>query len=321
MTFRLTGRVSALIAGAALALGVSGAQAQDFPTRAITIIVPYSPGSTDTMARTLAEEMSKDLGQPVVVETKPGAGGTVGGAAVASADPDGYTLLFAVSSVQTVAPHQRDLPYGFDALAPVARVAVGPNMMAGRAGAPFKTIEELVAYAKENPGKVSYGSAGTGGATHIAAEAFARAAGIELFHIPFNGVTPAVAATVAGDVDIVLGFASALLPQAEAGKLVALAQLSDERTAVAPDVPTLKESGVDLALPPNTGIWAPAGTPEDVIAKLSAAAGKAAASDSFQTFAKNGLIAVDYADAATFTEVLKAEDAFFAELLPTLKME
>ena len=317
MNTKLTG----LLAGAALALGVTAAAAQDYPTRAITIIVPYSPGSTDTMARTLAEGMSQELGQPVVVETRPGAGGTVGGAAVANADADGYTLLFAVSSVQTVAPHQRDLPYGFDDLAPVARVAVGPNMMAARNGAPFSTIEELVAYAKENPGAVSYGSAGTGGATHIAAEAFARAAGIELFHIPFDGVTPAVASTVAGDVDLVLGFASAILPQAEGGNLVALAQLSEERTAVAPDTPTLIEGGVDLALPPNTGLWAPAGTPEDVIATLSAAVEVAASSESFTTFTTSGLTAVDYADSAEFTEVLKAEDAFFADLLPTLNIE
>lgn len=314
-------KLTTLLAGAALAFGVSTAAAQDYPARSITIVVPYSPGSTDTMARTLAEGMSQELGQPVVVETRPGAGGTVGGAAVASADPDGYTLLFAVSSVQTVAPHQRELPYGFDDLAPVARVAVGPNMIAARTGAPFKSIEELVAYAKENPGKVSYGSAGTGGATHIAAEAFARAAGIELFHIPFNGVTPAVASTIAGDVDIVLGFASAILPQHEGGKLVALAQLSNERTSVAPNIPTLKESGVDLALPPNVGMWAPAGTPKAAIAKLSAAVEKAAASDMFQTFAKSGLTAVDYANSDAFTEVLKAENAFFAELLPTLKLD
>ena len=192
---------------------------------------------------------------------------------------------------------------------------------AARNGAPFSTIEELVAYAKENPGAVSYGSAGTGGATHIAAEAFARAAGIELFHIPFDGVTPAVASTVAGDVDLVLGFASAILPQAEGGNLVALAQLSEERTAVAPDTPTLIEGGVELALPPNTGLWAPAGTPEDVIATLSAAVEVAASSESFTTFTTSGLTAVDYADSAEFTEVLKAEDAFFADLLPTLNIE
>ena len=313
--------LTALLASAAMALGVSTATAQDYPTRAVTIIVPYSPGSTDTMARTLAQEMSQDLGQPVVVETRPGAGGTAGAAAVANADPDGYTLLFAVSSVQTVAPHQRELPYGFDDLTPVARVAVGPNMVAARVDAPFSTVEELVAYAKENPGEVSYGSAGTGGATHIAAEAIARAAGIELFHIPFDGVTPAVTATIAGDVDLVLGFASAIMPQDEGGKLVALAQMSETRTEVAPDVPTLIESGVDLALPPNTGLWAPAGTPAEIIATLSAAVEKAAASESFKTFASSGMTAVDYADSDSFLQVLKKEDSFFAELLPQLKTD
>ncbi|MDN2566529.1 tripartite tricarboxylate transporter substrate binding protein [Aquibium sp. A9E412] len=307
-----------ILAGAIAALGLGHAVAQDFPTRPITVIVPYSPGSTDTLARTLAEDMSKELGQPVVVETRPGAGGTVGGAAVASADADGYTLLFAVSSVQTVAPHQRELPYGFDDLTPVARIAVGPNVIAARQDAPFSTTEEMIAYAKENPGKVSYGSAGTGGATHIAAEAIAREAGVELFHIPFGGVTPAVAATVAGDVDLVLGYASAIMPQADAGKLVALAQLSEERASVAPDLPTLKEGGVDLVLPPNIGIWAPAGTPQDVIDRLSDAARKAAEGETFTKFGETTLTEIDYADAATFAGILEKEDAFYADLLANI---
>ncbi|WP_084175038.1 Bug family tripartite tricarboxylate transporter substrate binding protein [Afifella pfennigii] len=312
--------ITSVLTGAALALGVSAAAAQDFPSRPITIIVPYSPGSTDTLARTLSEGLSNELGQPVVVETRPGAGGTVGAASVASADPDGYTLLMAVSSVQTVAPHQRDLPYGFDDLTPVARVAVGPNVMAARKEAPFTTMEEMVAYAKENPGEVSFGSAGTGGATHIAGEAIARAAGIELFHIPFGGVTPAIAATVAGDVDLVLGFASAILPQGEAGALVPLAQLSEERTSLAPDLPTLKEAGVDLALPPNIGLWAPAGTPDEVVNKLSDAVKVAAEGERFTEFGKSTLTEIDYADAGEFTEVLTEEDAFFAELLPSIDL-
>lgn len=304
-------------ASAFLALGLGTAAAQ-FPERPVTIIVPYAPGSTDTMARSLAEDMSEALGQPVVVETRPGAGGTVGAAEVVNSDADGYTLLMAVSSVQTVAPHQRELPYGFDDLTPVARVAVGPNVIAARNGAPFATLEEFVAYAKENPGQVSYGSAGTGGATHIAAEAIARAAGIELFHIPFGGVTPAITATVAGDVDVVLGFASAIIPRGQDGQLVPLAQLSEERTALAPDLPTLKDAGIDLALPPNIGLWAPAGTPEDVVATLSDAVRSAAEGETFTSFAANALVEVDVADAPEFLDVLKAEDAFFAELLPTI---
>lgn len=311
-------RQTTLMVGAALALGISASQAQDFPTRAVTIVVPYSPGATDTLARTLSEGLSEELGQPVVVETRPGAGGTVGGAFVAGADPDGYTLLFAVSSVQTVAPHQRDLPYGFDDLRPVARVAVGPNVIAARTGAPFATIEEMISYASENPGDVSYGSAGTGGATHIAAEAIARAAGLELFHIPFNGVTPAITATVAGDVDLVLGYASSILPQAEGGNLVALAQLSHERASVAPDLSTLREAGVDLALPPNVGVWAPAGTPDDVVARLSDAIGAAAQSVSFMEYGQTTLTEIDYAPADVFAQVLAAEDAFFADLLANI---
>ena len=309
-----------LMIGAALALGMTAAQAQDFPARAVTIVVPYSPGATDTLARTLSEGLSEELGQPVVVETRPGAGGTVGGAFVAGADADGYTLLFAVSSVQTVAPHQRELPYGFDDLRPVARVAVGPNVIAARTGAPFATIEEMIAYASEHPSEVSYGSAGTGGATHIAAEAIARAADLELFHIPFNGVTPAITATVAGDVDLVLGYASSILPQAEGGNLVALAQLSNQRALVAPDLPTLREAGVDLALPPNIGVWAPAGTPDDVVARLSDAIGAAAQSVSFMEYGQTTLTEIDYAPADVFAQVLAAEDAFFADLLANIDL-
>ncbi|WP_112320984.1 tripartite tricarboxylate transporter substrate binding protein [Oceanibium sediminis] len=314
MKFSLT----TLMAGAALSLSAALAQAQSFPERPVTIIVPYSPGSTDTMARTLAEDMSESLGQPVVVETRPGAGGTVGATEVVNADADGYTILMAVSSVQTVAPHQRELNYGFDDLTPIARVAVGPNVIAARNGAPFATIEEMVAYAKENPGKVSYGSAGTGGATHIAAEAIAQAAGIELFHIPFGGVTPAITATVAGDVDVVLGFASAILPRGESGQLVPLAQLAEERTSLAPDLPTLKDAGINLALPPNIGLWAPAGTPDDVLATLAAAVEASATGETFSEFAKNALVEVDVAGPEEFLEVLRAEDSFFAELLPTI---
>ncbi|MCB9959025.1 MAG: tripartite tricarboxylate transporter substrate binding protein [Rhodospirillaceae bacterium] len=316
----MTRKFTALMIGTALALGAASAGAQDYPDRAITIVVPYSPGATDTLARTLSEGLSEELGQPVVVESRPGAGGTVGAASVASADPDGYTLLFAVSSVQTVAPHQRELPYGFDDLVPVARVAVGPNVIAARTGAPFDTIEGMVEYATAHPGEVSYGSAGTGGATHIAAEAIARAAGIELFHIPFGGVTPAIAAAVAGDVDLVLGYASAIMPQADGGNLVPLAQLSEERASVAPDLPTLREVGIDLALPPNIAVWAPAGTPEEVIQALSDAFAVAVNAETFQAYGQTTLTEIDYAPADELAEILAAEDAFFADLLANIDL-
>lgn len=309
-----------LALGTGLALMAAGAVAQTYPTRAITVIVPYAPGSTDTMARVLAEGMTQALGQPVVVETRPGAGGTVGAAAVAGAEPNGYTLLMAVSSVQTVAPHQNELPYSFDSLTPIARVALGPNLIAARAGAPFDTIEGFVDYARANPGAVSYGSAGAGGATHIAAEAIARAAGIELFHIPFPGVTPAIASTIAGDVDVVLGYASAILPQSESGGLVPLAQLSDTRTSLAPDLPTLIEGGIDLSLPPNIGYWAPAGTPDEIVQALAVALESAVAGETFVEFGRNSLTEIGFTGPEEFAAILAEEDAFFGELLPTLNL-
>jgi len=311
-------KFTSFMAAIALSLSTTIAVAQDFPDRPVTIVVPYSPGSTDTMARSLAEDMSSALGQPVVVESRPGAGGTVGATEVVNADPDGYTLLMAVSSVQTVAPHQRELNYSFEDLKPIARVAVGPNVIAARSGAPFSTMEEMIAYAKENPGSVSYGSAGTGGATHIAAEAIAQAADIELFHIPFGGVTPAITATIAGDVDVVLGFASAILPRGESGQLVPLAQLSDKRTSLAPDLPTLHDAGLNLSLPPNIGLWAPAGTPESVVSALAEAIKTSATGNTFSEFAANALVEINVAGPEEFLAVLQAEDTFFSKLLPTI---
>jgi len=308
------------VAATTLALAIAPL-AFAFPTGKLTIIVPYSPGSTDQLARTLGAEVEKVLGQAVIVETKPGAGGTVGANFVAkSSEPDGHTMLMAVSSVQTVAPHQRKLPYGYTDLKPVARVTVGPNVMAARADAPFKNLAELVKYAKENPGKVSYGSAGTGGATHLAGEAFAQAAGIKLNHVPFKGVTPAIAATVGGNVDLVLGFASAIMPQVEGGKLIAIAQLGERRVSALPTLTTLKEGGIDLALPPNIGVWVPAGTPDDVVAKLEDAFRKAAASNAFKEFCAKGRTEIDFIGAAEFAKVLDQENQFFEKLLTSLGM-
>lgn len=309
----------AMMAGTAILAGSGAAYA--FPDKKLTVIVPYSPGATDQLARVVSAEVEKILGKTILVETKPGAGGTVGGNYVAkSSSPDGYTMLLAVSSVQTVAPHQRDLPYGFDDLRPVARLTVGPNVMGARTGASFNDLKSLVEYAKAHPGGVSFGSAGTGGATHLAGEAFAQAAGIKLNHIPFQGVTPGIAAAVGGTVDLVLGYASAIMPQVEGGKLLAIAQLGDKRASVLPNVTTLTEGGVDLALPANIGVWVPAGTPDDVVATLESAFGKAMQSDSVKQFATKNMTEIDFADSKTFADILKKEDVFYDALLKSLGM-
>ncbi|NVO14965.1 MAG: tripartite tricarboxylate transporter substrate binding protein [Rhodoplanes sp.] len=312
-------KVAAGTAAAGL-IGTRNARAA-YPTEPITVIVPYSPGSTDQLVRILGMQMEKILGKPVVVETKPGAGGSVGTNYVAkNAKPDGHTLLFAVTSVQTVAPHQNKLPYGFADLRGVAQVTTGPNMMGAYPGAAFKDLKSLIAYAKANPDKVTYGSAGTGGATHLAGAAFARAAGIKLNHIPFQGVTPAVTATVGGTVDLALGFAQAIWPQVEGKRLIAIAQFGDTRAKVIPDVPTIREAGVDLAMPPRVGFLAPAKTPDEVVARIADAVRQASAAPEFVDFAKRALAEVDVTGPDQFQRDLEAEDKFYLGLLRDLGM-
>jgi tripartite-type tricarboxylate transporter receptor subunit TctC len=314
------GFLSALLGGCLVA-GPIAAGAASFPTEPITIVVPYAPGATDQLARALADEMKKGFDKPVQVDTKPGAGGTIGANFVAkSSKADGHTLLFAFSSVQTVAPHQNPLPYGFKDLKPVARITIGPNIMAARTGAPFKNIEELVSYARANPEKVSYGSAGTGGATHLAGEAFARAAGIKLNHIPFQGVTPAVAAAVGGTVDLVLGLAQAIWPQVEGGRLVPIAQFGGVRAKCLPDLTTLKEKGIDLAMPPNIGMWVPAATPVEIATALEKALQQASRSEGFLNLARRTYTEVDFAGGEEFAKELQQEDRFYKELLTVLGM-
>lgn len=302
-------------------LTLLGAPAIAFPNQPITVIVPYAPGTTDQLGRALGAQMEKVLGKPVLVETRPGGGGTVGANFVAkSAKPDGHTVLLSFTAPLTIAPHQNPLPYSFGDLKAVSRVTLGPNMVAARVGAPFKDAKELVAYAKANPEKVSFASSGAGSTTHLAGEGFSRAAGIKLNHIPFQGVTPAVTAAVGGTVDLVIGLAQALWPQIEGKKLVPIAQLGRARAKVILDVPTFKELGIDFAMPAIIGFWAPAATPDDAVKQISGAVEKAAASSEFIDFAKRTLTEVEFAGPSAFQSELESESKFFQALLTDLGM-
>ena len=316
-----TRRTILQLAAGSAATGLLGSLAMAFPTQPITVVVPYAPGTTDQLARALGGQMEKILGKPVLVETRPGGGGTVGANFIAkSAKPDGHALLFGFTAPLTIAPHQNPLPYGFGDLKAVARVTLGPNMVAARVGAPFKDAKELLAYAKANPEKVSFASSGAGSVTHLAGEGFSRAAGVKLNHIPFQGVTPAVTATVGGTVDLVIGLAQAIWPQIEGKRLVPIAQLGATRATVIPDVPTFKELGVDFAMPASVGFWAPAAAPADAVAQIAAAAEKASTAPEFVDFAKRTLTEVGFAGAQAFQSELEAENKFFLGLLTELGM-
>lgn len=315
-----TTAAASLLVAIGATLGAGQALAQAFPDKPITIIVPYAAGATDRDARKIAELASKQLGQPIAVENRDGAGGTIGAAFVARAKADGHTLLYAAPAVITVAPLVGKPPYTYDDLMALARASITPHMLAARIDAPFKNLNELIAYARANPGKVSFGSPGNGTAVHLAGEAFAETAGIKLNHIPYRGLAPAVTAAMGGFVDLVIGAPGAINVQIEGGKLRALAQFGPTRAQALANVPTLKEQGVDLALRADFGFFAARGTPPAVVARLNEALARAIESEEFKAFVASALVAPAYLPAADYQAVVDAERAIYARVVPKLDL-
>jgi len=271
--------MSRLIALAlALALAALPAWAQNYPEKSIHIIVPFTPGSaTDVTARALAAVMTRNMGQTVIVENKPGAGGTIGAAQVARAAPDGYTLL-ANSSAHTVnSAIYANMPYDtVKDLPGVSLLAVQPNIMVAAPSKGWKTAADYVAAAKAQPGKLTYATAGTGSGTHMNAEKFKLAASIDTVHVPYKGTPEALGDTMNGRTDIYFCPVIAALPMIRDNRVVALANGSPRRSSVLPDLPTTEEQGFkDSGYNFWVGLFAPAGTPPAVIARLNAEVKKA----------------------------------------------
>ena len=262
----------------ALAFAALPAAAQTFPDKAIHIVVPFTAGSaTDVVARAVAQAMSKNLGQPVVVENKTGAGGTIGAAQVARSAPDGYTLL-ANSSAHTVNPSiYPNLPYDtMKDLMGVSLLAQQPNIMVTAPSRGWKTVADAVKAAKAAPGKITYASAGVGSGTHMNAEKFKLSAGIDALHVPYRGTPEALADTMGGRTDYFFSPVIAALSLVREGRVVALAAGSAKRSSVLPDVPTTEEAGFKgSAYDFWSGRFAPAGTPPAVITRLNAEVKKA----------------------------------------------
>ena len=254
--------------------GVSGhARAQTFPNRAITLVIPFAPGGSNTIVgRVIADKMSELLGEKVVVDNRPGAGGTVGTRAVAKSDPDGYTILLSFTGTLAIGPSLYKNA-GYDPrkdFAPIGMIGNAPNSLVVHPSFPAKTIAELIAYAKANPGKVNFGSAGAGTVSHITGEYFAASAGIKLVHIPYKGTGPALTDLLGGHIPMAFAPIPASHPNVSAGLLRALAVTSTTRSSLLPDVPTISETvlpGFDASL--YYGLVAPAGTPRPIIDKLN----------------------------------------------------
>ena len=271
-------RLHAPLLGAVLAVAAAAAFAQSYPNRPIKLIVPLAAAGTgDTLARTVGEAMAKELGQPVVIENKPGAGGLVGTEMVAASPADGYTLL-AVSPSHVINPalHAKKT---YDPLKDFETITVMANthqVIVAHPSTPAGSIKELVEYAKKNPGKLTYGSAGTGSATHLNMELFKSMAGVDILHVPYKGSTQARQDALSGQVNLAMDGLLPVQPLIKDGRLKALAITSSRRSQSNPEIPTIAEAGVPGYVSDTWyGILAPAKTPKDIVAKLHAAAVKA----------------------------------------------
>ncbi|MCK8788097.1 tripartite tricarboxylate transporter substrate binding protein [Roseomonas sp. NAR14] len=262
------------VAGFASVVSMRDARAQAWPTHPIRLIVAFSPGGfTDIAARLLAQGLSIELGQPVVVENRAGAGGIIGTEAAAQAVPDGYTLLLGTISTHAMnVGLYRQLPYDpMRSFTAVSRVASGPNILVAHPSLPATSVAELIALARARPGRITYGSGGIGTTTHLAGELFKSMAGVDLLHVPFRSPAPAATALLSGQVDIMFDTAPSALPPVRQGRLRALGITSPRRSPDLPDLPSLAETLPGFEMRTWVGVFAPAGTPAAIVNRLDAA--------------------------------------------------
>jgi tripartite-type tricarboxylate transporter receptor subunit TctC len=266
--------VAAALVLAAATLVVPPASAQAYPTKPVRMVVPFPPGgSLDIAGRLIAQKLSEAWGQSVVVENKPGAGGNIGADFVAKSPADGYTILLGALSTHAVNPSlYKTMPY--DAakdFAPITLIAVTPNVLVVNASSPVNNVKEFIAYAKANPGKLSFGSGSNGSAGHLAGELFKVETGTDAVHIPFKGGAPATQALLAGDTQFMFDNLANAMAQVKAGKLKALAVTTAKRSPLVPDLPTMAEAGLPgFDISTWYGFFAPAGTPPAIVAKWNA---------------------------------------------------
>ncbi|MHA7685781.1 Bug family tripartite tricarboxylate transporter substrate binding protein [Cupriavidus sp. PET2-C1] len=269
-TSRIRRAAACLLAGMALS-----AHAETYPSKPVTLVVPFTPGgTTDILGRIVADGLGRKLGKPVIVDNRGGAGGNIGAAMVAQAKPDGYTLLMGYNGTNAINPslYKRlswDPIKSFDPISTVARVN---NVVVVSPSLPVKTLPELVAYAKAHPGQLNYGSAGAGSIFHLAGEMLSRQAGIQMSHVPYKGAAPALSDLMAGQVQVMFSTIPTALPYIKAGKLRAIGVTGQERSPIFPDLPTARQAGFpNMVVDSWFAVFVPKGTSPEIEAKLTAA--------------------------------------------------
>lgn len=301
---------------AAPLLGVRRAVAQGWPARPVTLIVPFPAGGpVDGVGRTLARQLERQTGQPWVVENRGGAGGTIGAAAVARAQPDGATLLCASTGVVSISPHVMDAPYdGITSFAPIGMAGFSNGVMAIHPGVPARTVQDLVAYARANPGKLFFASAGSGTIAHLFGEMFKARAGIEIEHVAFRGSAPALTDTIAGRAHVI--FDTAAIGAVRDGQLIGLAVLGDAPSALLPGLPTLRSTGFgEEGVLSWFGLLGPAGLPPLVIERAGAELQAALATREVTEALERMGITTRFQPPQTFAETIRRDYATFGEIV------
>ncbi len=299
---------------------VAGAQAQAWPDKPVRVVVPFpASGATDLVARVVTQRVGQELGQQFVVDNKPGAGGTIGAAEAAKAAPDGYTLLLTTSSTHAISPHLMPR-LAYDArrdFTPVAHVADAPSVLLITPSLPVKSVAELIAYAKAHPGQLNYATSGNGTIVHLNTAAFAAQAGIELTHVPYKGTALAIPDLVTGQVQLLFDSLPTGMPHVKNGRLRALAVTSAKRSALAPELPTLAESGLPgFSSVTWFGVYLPAGAPPALVERINKAFAKAVqAPEVAASLAKLGVEPAAPSTAAQFAAMVQADSARWATVI------
>lgn len=295
------------------------APAAEFPTKEIQIIVPWAAGgATDLIFRAMGATAAKYLQKAVVVVNRPGGGGAVGFTDAMKARPDGYTLVTAVTPL-CILPHQTATAFTYRDFDPILNVVSDPSMFLVQADAPWKTTPEFVDAARKNPGSITVGNSGAGGGVHLVALAFEKAAGIQLNHIPFSGGGPSVTALMGGHVNAVSVSPPEGVAQIKAGQLRIIALFAAQRLAMFPDVPTVKEQGIDFSMGMWRGLAAPKGTPPEVTRVLHDAFKKTMDDPEFQARAKEMSVILSYLGPKDFAALMARDDEFLGKLIKSLK--
>lgn len=287
---------------------------KSWPGKPVRFVTPYPPGgSSDIITRFVADRVSKSLGQPVLVENKPGAGATLGTELAARAAPDGYNFFVGPTATVAIAPWLRKVGYSAESFVAVAKLASGFGMVAARKDAPFSSYREFVAAAKANPGKLTFGSNGVGSIVHLIALLLHKQAGVDVVHVPYKGAIECMNDLLGGRIDLMYDPVSA--PRVKSGELKGLGAASSERNPVAPDVPTLKEQGFDVDVPSWFGLFAPKDTPAPIVAAMAEHVRKVLAEPGVREQLGVSSMYPDFEPPAAFGRRVLADAAFFRDLI------